>query len=215
MQERYYRTLFKRQLCQETAIYPLDDVDIIFIIDPAFWVNPIANVASYLLFSSGAFPSAKWVLSSFANAVRYRYADSSVGADSVVPSDSNFIISTLTSSRQSRIKPLRIRSGFRNSTTGQWILSSPKQHSENATAVNKKHDGRFKPLVEATSNDGIIIYRVRPPSNLLPSRRLPSGYSVKTIYRPCRKGYISFLISLRISPETRRISTGRTNTACH
>jgi hypothetical protein len=32
--------------------------------------------------------------------------------------------------------------------SGDWIKSSPKKHSENATAVNKIQNGKFKPLVK-------------------------------------------------------------------
>ena len=147
MQEHITGHYLSGSYARKTAIYPLDDVDIIFTIDPAFWVNPIANVASYLLFTSKALPSANAVLSSFANAINSQYPNSSVRIQrrsvglklyhldlDIVPA-----IQDKTDSKKIRIPDFK---------TGQWIWSSPKQHSENASAVNKKHDGRFKPLVK-------------------------------------------------------------------
>lgn len=147
MQERITGHYLSGSYARKTAIYPLDDVDIIFTIDPAFWVNPIANVASYILFSSRALPSPNVVISSFANAIRYRYPDSSVRMQRrSVGLKLYHLDIDVVPAVQDKTNPKKIR--IPDSTTGQWILSSPKQHSENATSVNKKHDGRFKSLVK-------------------------------------------------------------------
>lgn len=147
MQERIIEHYLSGSYARKTAIYPLDDVDIIFIIDPAFWVNKIADAASYFFFGSGAFPSADAVLSSFANAVRYRYADSSLRRQRrSVGLKLDDLDIDIVPAIEDATDPKRI--WIPDSTTGQWILSSPKQHSENATAVNQMHEGRFKPLVK-------------------------------------------------------------------
>src|SRR5436853_575866 len=52
---------------RKTAVYPLDDVDIIFVIDPAAWTT-----------DPRFFPAPLSVLTSFAKAIRYRYTSSSV-----------------------------------------------------------------------------------------------------------------------------------------
>ncbi len=56
---------------RDTAIKPLDDVDIIFVIEPTKWTTALDN-----LLSLNPEPSA--VLTTFANAIRYRYPISSV-----------------------------------------------------------------------------------------------------------------------------------------
>ena len=60
-----------------TAIYPLDDVHIIFVIDPSQWHGSF-GLSLTLLFGSSTYPSPASVLESFANAIRYRYPDNSV-----------------------------------------------------------------------------------------------------------------------------------------
>jgi len=35
-----------------------------------------------------------------------------------------------------------------DSDSGDWIKSSPRLHSEKATEINQRHNGRFKPLVK-------------------------------------------------------------------
>lgn len=120
---------------RNTAIYPLDDVDIIFPIEPSYW-------------STSSYPVPSSVLDSFANAIRYRYPVSSVYGQrrsvrlqlyhldiDVVPA-----IADKNNSKFIRIP---------DKGASQWILSSPLLHSENATAVNNFQDGKFKPLVKA------------------------------------------------------------------
>src|ERR1051325_5636005 len=56
-----------------TAIHPLDDVDIIFMVNPSYWRKSFS-----LLFGSSDYPAPDTILKSFARAIRYRYQVSSV-----------------------------------------------------------------------------------------------------------------------------------------
>src|SRR5205814_7160666 len=66
MANRIVRSYLSGSYARDTAIYPLDDVDIIFIITPSYWSSPLF------------YPPPSSVLDSFANAIRYRYPVSSV-----------------------------------------------------------------------------------------------------------------------------------------
>lgn len=125
---------------RDTAIKPLDDVDIIFVIDPTNWLTGLESLLSW-------HPEPSAVLTTFANAIRYRYPVSSVHGQrrsirlelyhldiDVVPainadSTGDFIL-------------------IPDKNSGNWIKSSPKRHSDNATAVNRIQNGKFKPLVK-------------------------------------------------------------------
>lgn len=124
---------------RETAISPLDDVDIIFLINPKHkdWKRSI--------FSD--YPDPNDLLKSFARAVRYRYPESSVRVQrrsirlrmnhlniDVVPAVN------LDNSGNYIMVPDR--------KDNKWIKSGPKIHSLNAANINKKQSGRFIPLVK-------------------------------------------------------------------
>jgi hypothetical protein len=127
---------------RDTAVYPLDDVDIIFVIDANQWPH-----ASNVFLGTARFPQSTDVLESFASAIRYRYPVSSVFGQrrsvrlqlyhldiDVVPAiqyagNTNFIY-------------------IPDKEVNQWILSSPILHAENATSVNKFQGGKLKPLVK-------------------------------------------------------------------
>jgi hypothetical protein len=125
---------------RDTAIKPLDDVDIIFEIDPEPWRQG--------LFDFGLLPPPERVLDSFANATRYRYPISSVygqrrsvrlelyhldidvvPAVPIAPEGSNLL---WIPDRDSR----------------EWIKSSPKRHKVLTAEVNRTQQGRFTPLVK-------------------------------------------------------------------
>lgn len=127
---------------RKTAIYPLDAVDIIFVIDPSFW-----NRKFSLLFGLSDYPAPEAVLKSFANAIRYRYKDSSVNIQrrSVCLRLFHLDIDVVPAI-QDQENPQLIR--IPDSNTNYWLTSSPLQHSENATIVNREQDGKFKPLVK-------------------------------------------------------------------
>lgn len=123
---------------RDTAIRPIDDVDIVFIIDPSKWPSQLGRPGV---------PLPSTVLESFAGAIRHRYPVSftrgqrrSVRLEmshlsiDVVPAiqdmnDSNFI---WIPDEQAMV----------------WLKSSPRLHSEAATAANIVQGGRLKPLIK-------------------------------------------------------------------
>jgi hypothetical protein len=122
---------------RHTAIAPLDDVDIIFLIDPSKW--PRGFLADK--------PSPSVVLTTFERAIRYRYPDSvvqrqrrSVGL-ALHKMHIDAVPAILESSESGRIYVL-------DSETEEWILSAPRVHAEHTTHVNKQREGRFVPLVK-------------------------------------------------------------------
>lgn len=124
---------------RDTAIRPLDDVDIIFLIDPSKWAMGLFNLAMR--------PTPEKVLESFAGAIRYRYPVSSVyGQRRSVRLELNHldidVVPAIPDSRDADFIWIPDRNA------DDWIKSSPKRHAANATTVNKKQGNRFKPLVK-------------------------------------------------------------------
>lgn len=122
---------------RDTALSPIDDVDIIFVVDPRGW--PTGLLATR--------PNPDQILKSFAGAIRYRYPNSSVYMQrrsvclslnhldiDVVPA-----ISTNGAGKQILIPDVN---------TDSWIASAPKVHTEIGVQINKIAGGRFKPLVK-------------------------------------------------------------------
>jgi hypothetical protein len=135
MANRIERSYLSGSYARETAIYPLDDVDIIFIITPSYWTSPLF------------YPAPSTVLDSFANAIRYRYPVSSVyGQRRSVRLELYHLDIDVVPAIQDRSHNQLIR--IPDSSASTWIVSSPLLHAENATSVNKYQDGKFKPLVK-------------------------------------------------------------------
>lgn len=131
---------------RNTAIYPLDDVDIIFIIDPAQWDKPF-NIISTLLFGSKEYPEPSDILDSFADAILARYPNSSVYYQRrSIRLKLYHLNIDVVPAIQDKYNERRIR--IPDSNSEGWIISSTKLHSENATIVNKRNNGWFKPLVK-------------------------------------------------------------------
>lgn len=137
MEARIRTSYLSGSYARDTAVNPLDDVDIIFVIEPAKW--PIGFLSTR--------PSPKAVLRTFAAAIRRRYKDSSVRTQrrsvrlqlyhldidvvpAIEPSDSTEMIEVADREEDT------------------WIKSSPKRHSDVAASVNQARGGRFKPLVK-------------------------------------------------------------------
>jgi Second Messenger Oligonucleotide or Dinucleotide Synthetase domain len=136
MANRIERSYLSGSYARDTAIYPLDDVDIIFVINPTYW-------AVQSIFD----PTPTVVLESFANAIRYRYPVSSVyGQRRSVRLQLFHLDIDVVPAIQDKENTQLIRIPDRNAS--QWIVSSPLRHSENATKVNQARGGRFKPLVK-------------------------------------------------------------------
>lgn len=123
-----------------TAIDPLEDVDIIFVIDPNRWQSSFSTFIGFR-------PRPDAVLTSFQQAIRYRYPDSSVSMQRrsvglrmhhlhidvvpAIPDDSK-----------------RDHIWIPDRRNNDWILTGPKVHAKHASAVNEKNGTRFKPLVK-------------------------------------------------------------------
>jgi hypothetical protein len=121
---------------RDTAIAPIDDVDMVFVIDPrtradGMWSRPTPDR----------------ILETFAAAIRYRYPDSSVRTQrrSVCLRLYHLDIDVVPA-----IPHASVPEGIHipDLDTGNWIYSAPKKHTGIATAVNQAHNGRFKPLVK-------------------------------------------------------------------
>lgn len=124
---------------RDTAIRPLDDVDIIFVIDPTKW-----NTGLLSMFMR---PTPERVLESFASAIRYRYPVSSVFGQrrSVRLELSHLDIDVVPAIIDNENTDFI---WIPDRDSGDWIKSSPKRHGANATNVNKQQGNRFKPLVK-------------------------------------------------------------------
>ncbi len=122
---------------RDTALRPIDDVDIVFIVDPSHWTS----------FPAIWNPDPSNVLESFARAIRRRYELSSIygqrrsvglklsGLDiDVVPALSSPTHATAIYVPDSR--------------TGAWVLSNTREHARQVTQVNHTRDGLLKPLVK-------------------------------------------------------------------
>lgn len=137
MEERILGSYLSGSYARHTAIAPLDDVDIIILIDPTKWKIGFFR----------RFPEPAAVLKTFEGALRYRYPQSelrtqrrSIGLKlhrmdlDVVPA--------IPESRESDM--IRIP----DAKADEWIVSAPKVHSQAATEVNKARSNLFIPLVK-------------------------------------------------------------------
>src|SRR5258706_329940 len=123
---------------RDTSIYPLDDVDIIFLIDPTKWGSP------YFIFSD---PPLETVVESFAGAIRYRYDQSPVRTQrrSVCLQLNHLDIDVVPAIIEKESTDF-IRIPDRSER--EWIRSAPQFHTKYATWLNQKLHGNFKPLVK-------------------------------------------------------------------
>lgn len=126
---------------RDTAIRPLDDVDIIFMIDPDAWPK---NGFGFL-FSEHPDPEA--VLKTFANAIRYRYEGSSLRIQnrSVRLRLNHLNIDVVPAIEKGKTSGHIL---IPDREQEDWIVTAPKRHSEIASAINQQQEGRFKPLVK-------------------------------------------------------------------
>ncbi len=122
---------------RDTAIKPLEDVDIIFIIRADAW--------SSRLISPG--PNPMDVLQTFSNAIRYRYPESSLRFQRrSIRLQLNHIdidiVPAICDSEDTR------KIWIPDTEDKKWIVTSPKIHEEITIALNKKLNGCFKPIVK-------------------------------------------------------------------
>lgn len=136
MAERIVGDYLSGSYARHTAIAPLDDVDIIFMIDPTEWKRP--------LFSD--WPEPARVLQTFARAIRSRYDQSRVETQwrSIGLKMHHLDIDVVPAIATEREDYLLIPDRKKD----EWILTAPKVHAALATAVNDARHGLFKPLVK-------------------------------------------------------------------
>lgn len=126
---------------RDTAIQPLEDVDVIFVIAPDEWLtNPFDR-----LFSGR--PEPETVLKSFLNAIRYRYQDSSLRLQkkSVRLRLNHLDIDVVPAIERGKNDGSIL---IPDREKDDWIVTAPKKHSEIASVINQQQGGRFKPLVK-------------------------------------------------------------------
>lgn len=137
MRARILNSYLSGSYARDTAIRPLDDVDVIFEIDPSAWNTGIFT----------PLPEPGRVLNSVATAIRRRYPSSSVhGQRRSVRLQLNHLDIDVVPAIPDDAHPAVIRIPDRYS--GDWIRSAPQLHSQNATQVNHLRNGKFKPLVK-------------------------------------------------------------------
>lgn len=122
---------------RDTALAPIDDVDIVVVVDPAGWPRQFWS----------ATPEPDQILDSFARAIRYRYPNSSVHLQR------RSVCLTLDHLHVDVVPAIALageghRIQIPDAEAGEWITSAPKRHTEIATEINQMHDGRFKPVVK-------------------------------------------------------------------
>lgn len=148
---------------RHTALTPLDDIDLVFIIDPRFWQTKLQGLV-------GKRPSSKKVLGTFATALRRRYRKTSVRLQrrSVGLLLSKAKIDLVPAIPDpSRTNWLYIPDRKKDS----WIESAPQIHTDVATAVNKANGGRFKPLVRI----------LKAWNNRIPKNARLKSFAIETI----------------------------------
>lgn len=140
MDYRIQTSYLSGSYARQTAVRPLDDVDVVFEIDPSLWRrNPLQR----LLYR---FPDPSKVLETFARAIRHRYPNSRVQTQrrSVGLVMEHLHIDVVPAvADPERPDWLRIP----NTATGAWISTAPRVHSQLAIRLNKSSGGRFKPMV--------------------------------------------------------------------
>lgn len=122
---------------RDTALAPIDDVDIIVLIDPEGWPRNFWS----------AKPEPEQILQSFARAIRYRYPNSSVHVQR------RSVCLTLNHLYIDIVPGIECHDGgdriqIPDTDSGDWITSAPKRHTAIATEINQMHGGRFKPEVK-------------------------------------------------------------------
>lgn len=161
MEKRISGDFLSGSYARDTAIHPLDDVDIIFLIDPSHWEIPFFR----------NYPLPEKVLESFANAIRYRYKESSVVVQrrsvclKMHHLDIDVVPAIAAGGRDGRY----IRIPDKN--VDEWILTGPKIHEDVITDLNKSRNGLIKPLVKILKNW----------NNNLPSTARFKSFAIETI----------------------------------
>jgi hypothetical protein len=130
-------TYLSGSYARDTAVSPIDDVDIIVVVDPNGWLRSLLDCR----------PEPARVLQSFAGAIRYRYPESSVYVQRrSVRLELYHLDIDVVPAVEGTGGPHRIE--IPDVDTDEWITSAPKVHMQIATDINSARGGRFKPLVK-------------------------------------------------------------------
>lgn len=145
---------------RDTAIAPLDDVDIIFLIDASCWSSPFLSSR----------PKPDDLLKSFARAVKYRYPDSSVRLQRrSICLKLNHIHLDVVPAMKSGNDGTLIEIPDRQAE--KWIRTNPRAHSEYSSRVNLANENRLKPLVK------LLKYW----NSVLPSTARLKSFAIETL----------------------------------
>lgn len=139
MARRITNSYLSGSYARDTAIRPIDDVDVVFEINPLAWGSGFTLLVPL--------PPPERVLESFASAIRYRYPVSSVfGQRRSVRLSLYHLDIDVVPAVPDRQQALVVSIPDRDS--GEWIRSAPRRHQAIAAEVNTSRQGRFKPLVK-------------------------------------------------------------------
>lgn len=136
-QDRIIDSYLSGSYARDTALHPIDDVDIIVVVDPAGWRSGVFDSK----------PAPDKILQSFATAIRYRYKQSSVYVQrrsvrlSLYHLDIDVVPAIQVNGGRHRVQ-------IPDGDSGEWIVSAPRLHSDIATEINQSQGQRFKPLVK-------------------------------------------------------------------
>lgn len=135
---RVLDTYLSGSYARDTALSPIDDVDIVVVVDPNEWQT---NVLLGL-------PDPERILTSFASAIRYRYPNSSVHMQrrSVRLSMYHLDIDVVPAVQKNATLDHIL---LPDADTGEWIVSAPRLHTLTAARINQSRGQLFKPLVKS------------------------------------------------------------------
>jgi hypothetical protein len=148
---------------RHTAVRPLDDVDIVFVIDPAPWRDGVRKFLEML-------PRPQRLLGSFRRAIKYRYDASPVHIQNrsvgltLYHLDIDAVPAVAHPTHDGWLKVPDRRSG-------SWIDSAPRVHADVVTALNKASRGLFVPVVRLLKGWNLA----------LPDTTSLGGFAIETI----------------------------------
>jgi hypothetical protein len=174
--DRIYDDYLSGSYSRGTAIHPLEDVDIVFVIHPEHFQSQLCRAI-------GLNPNPAAVLNSFQAAIKYRYPDSSVvGQRRSVGLRMHHLHIDVVPAIADASKRDHIWIPDRDKNT--WIISGPRVHANRATEVNQRSSGRFKPLVKLLKywNSGLpSTAQVRSFTIETMSTRMFSRYPLRSL----------------------------------
>lgn len=165
MGARILRSFLSGSYARDTAIRPLDDVDIVFVVDPTAWKRTV--VQRFL----DAPPSPSKILESLANAVRYRYRQQGLTSRVRVQRRSvGLVMNHLTIDVVPAVQSDDDRAMLLipDVPSNRWIETGPEVHAAISARVDADCGGMLKPLVRLLKGwNGSLASTVSLKSKLL------------------------------------------------